>query len=184
MSNVREQLLWLKHPFTVMSKPKYGEMLMQAYTYANETSPDPSTKNGAVLIGQDGSTLGFGVNRFPRGVAETPSRLTDKAVKYRMVVHAESSTVFNAARHGKKVQGSTLYCPFYSCCECAKAIIQGGIVRVIGHAQLMALASEHTTWVGSIINAWAMLNEAGVECCLYDGVVGTTTRFNGQDVPV
>lgn len=157
--------------------------LCEAYKYANECSPDPSTKNGAVLVSTDGKFT-YGVNKFPEGIAETESRLTDKPTKYRLVVHAENGAIFNAAKHGKQVNGATLYCPFYACSECAKAIIQSGIKRVVGHAQIMALAFEHTTWVQSIVHAWDMLHEAGVECVLYDGMLGITTRFNGKDISV
>lgn len=184
MSEILKGVAWLPRPLTLTTSKIAQGRLREAYQYANETSPDPSTKNGAVLMGKDDRVLTYGVNRFPVGVAETESRLTNKETKYRLVVHAENGAVFNAAKHGKRVQGATLYCPFYSCSECAKAIVQSGIVRVVGHAQLMAMASEHTTWVQSIVDAWNVLHEAGVQCDLYDGVVGVTARFNGQDVPV
>ena len=184
MSNAMEIVKWLPLPITFTTERIARKKLLEAYTYANERSPDPSTKNGAVLICSDGTFIALGVNKFPEGVAETESRLTDKSTKYRLVVHAENSAIFNAAKHGKKVNGATLYCPFYACSECAKAIIQSGVKKVVGHAQLMALASDHTTWVQSIIDAWDMMHEAGVECVLYDGTVGITTRFNGQDIPV
>ena len=184
MSSILEVVSWLPTPIIFTKNGEVKRLLKDAYTYAQEMSPDPSTKNGSILVGRDGRILTYGVNRFPRGVAETPSRLTDKATKYRLVVHAESSAVFNAANHGKMVSGSTLYCPFYACSECAKAIVQSGIIRVVGHAQLMALASEHTTWVQSIIDAWHVLHEAGVSCELYDGDIGVITRFNGKDIQV
>jgi|GEM_PF-464624 len=184
MSDIRKGLEWLPCPLTLTTSEADRKLLIEAYQHANETSPDPNTKNGAVLIGKEGDILTYGVNRFPTGVAETESRLTNKETKYRLVVHAENGAIFNAARHGKIVHGATLYCPFYACSECAKAIIQGGVIRVVGHAQLMVLASGHTTWVKSITDAWDVLHEAGVQCDLYDGVVGITTRFNGQDIPV
>ena len=179
------QLLWLASPFLIATDELTRDRLRQAYGYGNKKSPDPSTKNGAVLVDANGrSILTFGVNKFPSGVAETEARLIDKETKYRMIVHAESSTILNAARLGVSTLDSVLYCPFYACSECAKAIIQGGVKKVVGHAQLMALASDHTTWVKSIVDAWDMLHEAGVQCVLYDGDVGVTTRFNGKDIPV
>jgi len=184
MNELLEGLKWLPKPLLLTTDEIDRSMLHKAYQHAGETSPDPSTKNGAILVGQDGSILTYGVNKFPDGVAETEARLTDKAVKYRLVVHAESSTILNAARDGKASLGSTLYCPYYACSECAKTIIQGGVKRMVGHAQLMVLALEHKTWVQSIIDAWEVLHEAGVQCYLYDGEVGATTRFNGKDIPV
>lgn len=184
MISIKDRLSWLKYPFTLTSDHLHLQMLRKAYEYANSNSPDPSTRNGAVLVSLYHGILSYGVNRFPNGIAETKSRLTDKATKYRMVVHAENGAIFNAARNGKSTRETTLYCPFYACFECAKAIIQSGIIKVVGHAQLMALAGNHTTWVESIVNAWEMMAEAGVECCLYDGEIGVTTRFNNQDIAV
>lgn len=184
MNNVKDQLSWLESPFNLVSDQLSRKMLKKAYAHANSTSPDPSTKNGSILIGLDGDILSYGVNRFPTGIAETKSRLEDKPTKYRLVVHAEDSAVLNAARNGRKVSGATLYCPYYACCDCAKAIIQGGIRRVVGHAQLMIVGSAHTTWVKSIVDAWEMLIESGVQCDLYDGNLDITTRFNGKDIVV
>lgn len=183
-NSMREAVSWLPEPIIFSNDEIDCMMLLKAYCHANETSPDPSTKNGAVLLNVHKHVLTFGVNRFPKGVAETEKRLLDKETKYRLVVHAESSAIFNAARHGKMTNGSTLYCPFYACSECAKAIIQSGVKRVVGHATIMALASEHTTWVQSIIDSWEVLHESGVECVLYDGIIGVTTRFNGKDILV
>ncbi len=185
MINVEQGLSWLPQSFEIIVNNEYcQELLGIAYKHANTHSPDPSTKNGAVLMGNDGLICAYGVNKFPNGIEETEDRLTDKKTKYRLVVHAESSAIFYAAKYGKETIGSTLYCPFYACSECAKAIIQAGVKKVIGHAQLMALASDHTVWVESIVNAWNMLHEAGVECALYDGPIGVTTRFNGKDIQV
>jgi len=184
MSDILRSLEWLPGPLCLTTGEIARRRLRDAYEHASDVSPDPSTKNGAVLVGVDGSVLAYGVNRFPIGVAEKTSRLIDKETKYRLIVHAENGAIFNAARHGKMVFGATLYCPFYACSECAKAIIQSGIKRVVGHAQLMALAVKHTVWTKSIVNAWDMLHEAGVQCCLYDGTIGEIIRFNGKDISI
>lgn len=182
MNKILDQLRWLPSPIVFTSDEDAKQKLFEAYDYSNKHSPDPSTKNGAIITNSIGEPIVYGVNKFPDGIAVTESRLTDKGTKYRLVVHAENGAVFNAARDGKSIKWATLYCPFYACSECAKAIIQSGIIRVVGHAQLMAKASEHTTWVKSITDAWDVLHEAGVQCSLYDGEVGITTRFNGQDI--
>ena len=101
-----------------------------------------------------------------------------------MIVHAELSAILEAAKKGLSTFNTTLYCPFYSCNECAKAIINSGIKKVIGHAQLMCLASQHTTWIDSIILGWSLLHESGVECYLYDGKFDLNTRFNGKDISI
>jgi len=184
MNDLQEQLGWLPMPFTLTNSIEDGHFLKLAYTHGNATSPDPSTKNGAVLVDPNYKIITYATNQFPRGVAETQPRLSDRSIKYRLIVHAENGAVFNAARHGKNTRDAILYCPFFCCSECAKAIVQAGIKRVVGHAQLMALASDHNNWVESIKYGWETLQEAGVECVLFDGVLGVMARLNYQDVAV
>ena len=47
------------------------------------------------------------------------------------VVHAEINAILFAAKHGNATNGCTMYLTLSPCIECAKAIIQAGIVRVI-----------------------------------------------------
>jgi len=182
MSNITNSLKWL--PITHLTTDYNDKfMLKQAYTYAGG-SPDPRTKNGAVLVNSEKFIIGYSANRFPRRVQETTERLNNRKIKLQIIVHAEHAAILHAARFGKATTESTLYCPFYACNECSKAIIEAGIVRVVGHAQLMSKASDHTEWVKSIILGWQLMIEAGVECCLYDGYLGLSTRFNGKDIVI
>jgi dCMP deaminase len=45
--------------------------------------------------------------------------------------HAEQNAITQAAYHGLKIQGSTLYCSFMPCIICTKMIINAGIVRIV-----------------------------------------------------
>lgn len=49
------------------------------------------------------------------------------------VLHAESNAITKVARSSNSSQGATLYCTLAPCFECAKLIIQAGIVRVLYH---------------------------------------------------
>jgi len=184
VSEISDRLNWLPKPLRLTRDEAAASFLAEAYTYAEASSPDPSTKNGAVLVGRNNEIITYGVNKFPPGVAETQERLMSKEIKYRLIVHAESGAILNAAKNGRIVRGATLYCPFYACSECAKAIIHSEIETVVGHAQLMAMAAEHATWTKSIVAGWGAMLEAGVRCILYDGEIGAISRFNGQDVLV
>lgn len=46
-------------------------------------------------------------------------------------IHAEMSTICDAARLGRALKGSTLFCTTFPCHICAKHIIASGIVRVV-----------------------------------------------------
>lgn len=93
-------------------------------------SKDPSTKIGVVLVDKERRVLGLGYNGFPRGVEDTAERLNDRPTKYKLVVHAEVNAILNCTH---RPEGATLYMwpggP--PCNECAKAVIQAGIKRMV-----------------------------------------------------
>ena len=184
MNDLLKSLHWLPQPFAITTNLDDYHFLRLAYMHGNATSPDPSTKNGAVLVSKKHKIIAYATNRFPTGIAEIESRLDNRPIKYRMVVHAEHGAILNAARNGKSTNETILYCPFYACSECAKSIIQAGIQRVIGHAQIMAIGATHNTWIQSIKYGWEMMQEAGVECVLFNGIFGITARFNYKDIAI
>ena len=63
-------------------------------------SKDPSMSVGAVIVGPDREIRSAGFNGFPRGIADTKERLSDRDVKLQLVVHAEMNAVLAAARVG------------------------------------------------------------------------------------
>jgi len=154
------------------------DLLRNAYRLAEMCSDDPNTKNGAILISADGRIIGTGVNRFPRGVKVTPERLM-RPMKYEFMEHAERTAIFDACRRCENTVGSTMYCPWYACAPCARAIIEAGIVRVIGHKQIFDRTPEH--WKETIAIGNEMFREAGVEAIQFDGPIGDCTSFfNGE----
>lgn len=48
--------------------------------------------------------------------------------------HAEMNAIIQAAKNGVSTKGATLYCRMEPCLDCAKAIINAGIVRVVAQA--------------------------------------------------
>tara|TARA_R110000851_G_scaffold104499_1_gene222203 strand:- start:360 stop:611 length:252 start_codon:yes stop_codon:yes gene_type:complete len=69
--------------------PKWMKRFMDMAVHVSEWSKDPSRKIGAVIV--DPNTrqiLSLGYNGFPQGI-EDDARLNDKAVKRKLVVHAE-----------------------------------------------------------------------------------------------
>ena len=95
-------------------------------------SKDPSTKIGAVAIGEKGQVLAQGYNGFPRGIDDSYDRLFTRETKYKYVVHAEMNCIYNATYNGVSLQGATIYISGLPVCsECAKGLIQVGIQRVV-----------------------------------------------------
>lgn len=122
-------------------------------------SKDPSTKIGAVIIGNKGQIISQGFNGFPRGISDSPERYDDRPTKYKYVVHAEANAIYNAIHNGANTNGATIYVTGLPVChECAKAIIQTGIAKVV-----MDTHPHETTWKESGEFAVDMLLHAGIE---------------------
>ncbi len=59
------------------------------------------------------------------------SRPIKRLVTKQEVLHAESNAIMKVTRSHSSSIGSTLYCTLAPCFECAKLIIQAGVVRVV-----------------------------------------------------
>lgn len=128
-------------------------------------SKDTSTQVGAVIVGHDKQIVSTGFNGFPRGIDETDPARWERPIKYQYVEHAERNAIYNAARTGVSLTGCTLYLvgmgpPCVPCTECAKAVIQSGITRVVGKAYKPLPES----WNDDLEFASALMKEAGVGC--------------------
>ena len=113
-------------------------------------SKDPSTQVGAVIVDQEHKVVGIGYNGFPIGCSDDEfpwGREGDMLeTKYAFVVHAELNAILNSTRD---LHGCTLYVSLFPCNECAKAIIQSGIRKIVYEDDKYAAADN--------------LNAAGVE---------------------
>lgn len=153
--------------------------LREAYHEATK-SPDRSTQNGAVIV-RDGQIILRDYTHLPDGFEETDSRMLERPRKYAFSVHAERAIIFQAARKGISLAGTTMYVPWYACADCAQAIIQAGIKEVVGHAYMFDLTPTHPSWMQTIQDAFEMLSESDVITKLFIGpVFGPSIRFNGN----
>ena len=144
-----------------MHGKKWGDRYLNLAKEVSTWSRDPSTKVGAVVIGDHGQLLSQGYNGFPRGVGDSAARYKNRDVKYKLVVHAEMNAIYNAGLNGISLDGATLYvygCPI--CNECAKGIIQVGIKKVVSLRPKDLKSLDR--WTQSIKDAKAMFTEAEV----------------------
>lgn len=146
----------------------WKELLKKAYEKAKE-SADPSTQNAALLVNDAGNVLVMETNRFPEGVITNKERW-ERPLKYKFIEHAERNVCYVSAKQGIKTEGLTMVCPWAACSDCARGIIQSGIIRLVTHQQAHDRSPEF--WAKEIEIAFAMLKEAGVEIIMYDGAIG------------
>lgn len=96
-------------------------------------SKDPSTTVGACIVDNNHKVVSIGYNGMPRGVDDNLipwGHGQGLMSKYLYVCHAEFNAILNT-RDGSALNGCTIYVTLFPCNECAKAIIQVGIKKII-----------------------------------------------------
>ena len=83
---------------------------------------------GALLV-KDKMIISDGYNGTPAGFENECEDEHDNTKSY--VLHAEANAITKVAKSNNSSEGSTLYITTSPCVECAKLIIQSGIVRVV-----------------------------------------------------
>ncbi len=120
-------------------------------------SKDPNTQVGACIVDRDNKVVSIGYNGMPRGCNDQEFPWEREGgfldTKYAYVVHAELNAILNSPR---PVSGCTIYVSLFPCNECAKAIIQSGIRKIVYESD------KYDGTEGNIASK-KMLNEAGVE---------------------
>lgn len=147
--------------------------MAQAF-FVSGKSKDPSTKCGCVIASPDNDILVLGWNDLPRGIAHRADR-HQRPQKYIWTEHAERNAIYNAGRMGVSLKGAKLYVTRMPCPDCARAIIQSGIISVnsIVYEDEFEWAERTKT-----VEACFMLKEAGVCVNLFSpDTEGRLSRF-------
>jgi dCMP deaminase len=143
---------------------KWHERYMEAAKLYSSWSEDPNKKVGAVIV-KDNRMVSYGYNGFPSGVGvgHNCCRLKNKEQKLEYIVHGEMNAITTAARMGHSVNDSTLYCNWFPCTGCAKAIIQAGIIEVVTYPP-----NKESSWWPKMKIALTMFAESGVKVTYLD----------------
>jgi len=124
----------VNNEFDAYNGPTYRAWLTQAYQHAANKSKDKSTQLAALLVHPEQGLVAAAVNEFPKRIEVTDKRL-ERPAKYEYTEHAERNVIFRCAERGFSTSGLIMYCPWYSCIDCSRAIIQAGIKEVVGHKE-------------------------------------------------
>jgi deoxycytidylate deaminase len=158
-----------------MELMNHQELLQRAYVQA-KNSPDESNQNGALLwCPRTSRQVGNSYNHFNK----VKPKLGNRDEKLARITHAEEGAIHSA---WGAVGPLWMYCPWASCAECARDIINcgGEIQRLIVHTERMNLTPER--WVASIKYAHDMLAEAGVGLTYVSGPIAGAPKIwvNGR----
>lgn len=83
---------------------------------------------GALIV-KDRMIISDGYNGTPSGFENECEDENDHTKPY--VLHAEANAITKVAKSNNSSEGATLYITASPCLECAKLIIQAGIIRVV-----------------------------------------------------
>ncbi|WP_416325358.1 deoxycytidylate deaminase [[Eubacterium] hominis] len=110
----------------------WDEYFMGLAHLSAKRSKDPSTQVGAVIVSKEHRVVGIGYNGFPNGCSDDEFPWDRDGefsqTKYPFVVHAELNAILNS---NADLHGCSIFVSLFPCNECAKAIIQSGISRIV-----------------------------------------------------
>jgi dCMP deaminase len=153
---------------TFVKQRKWDERFLALAEHIARWSRDPSTKTGAVIVDADNRVVSMGYNGLAKGVEDTPTRYSDRDLKYKIIVHCERNAIIFAHQN---LQGCTMYTwPFMSCATCAAMVIQSGITRVV------APPSTNPRWQADFELSTQMFSESKVTLQLVGNEVHVTPQ--------
>ena len=135
----------------------WDDRFLNLASFVSKWSKDPSTKVGAVLVGQDKREVALGYNGFPPGFDDSKLVNSSRRKRLRYTLHAERNVLDNAKF---SCVNSTLYVTHPPCCDCAKSLVSKGISRVVWRKPNYGF---YRRWRASIVHAITMMTEADIE---------------------
>lgn len=103
-----------------------------------------TTQVGAIILGPDNEGGPWGYNGAPRGSMADEDERKSRPEKYWWMEHAERNAIYAAARTGFATKGCTIVVTHLPCMDCARAIVQAGIVKVVASTgELSGKWDEH-----------------------------------------
>jgi dCMP deaminase len=105
----------------------WDDYFMALAVLASWRSPSQKLQVGAVLV-RDGRVLTTGYNGYIAGAPQVSVEVDGREVN---TIHAEQNAITYAARNGLAIDQATVYSTHYPCLDCTKALIAGGVRRVV-----------------------------------------------------
>ena len=122
-----------------MNRPTWEEYFMEITRLVAKRATCLRRQVGAVLV-MDKRLLATGYNGAPSGLThclEVGCLREEKQIpsgeRHELCrgLHAEQNVIIQAAFHGIRIQGSTLYCTNLPCAICTKMLINAGIKEIV-----------------------------------------------------
>lgn len=157
-------------------RPTWDEHFISICHAVRNRSPDPSTQTGSVIVGPDKEIRSTGYNGFVRGIRDDVPERFKRPGKYKWFEHGERNAIYNAARMGTSLKDCTLYCTWPPCSDCARGIVQSGILDIV-----VETIKVPTRWFEDFSVGLEMTREAGVRLRLVNSDEAVTELVEVPD---
>ena len=160
----------------------WDELFMRHVYLIAQKSKDKYTKVGAVLV-KNNSIISEGYNGIPRKVSDSFEDRQERPEKYFWFEHAERNAIYNCARIGVSTEGATLYTQGSPCADCARGIINSGIVEIVLHEQFendISSNMNRNKWVDSANRSSIMFTETETKLRMFSGKLNVKTLVGGK----
>jgi dCMP deaminase len=120
-------------------RPSWDEYFLEIAMLVGKRATCIKRTVGAILV-KDNRILSTGYNGSPKGmrhcaevgcIRKEMSLPSGQRHELCRGLHAEQNAIIQAAVHGVKIDGATIYCTYQPCVICAKMMINAGIVRIV-----------------------------------------------------
>ncbi len=115
----------------IIKVPNWDDYFMSMVYLIARKSKDKRTHIGAIIVGKDKEIKSTGYNSFVRGLNDNVSKRQEKPEKDYWFEHAERNAIYNATLVGTSLKGCKMYTNGVPCMDCARGIVQSGILEVI-----------------------------------------------------
>lgn len=138
----------------------WDRRFMELARHIGGWSKDRSRRVGCIIVGPHNDIRATGYNGFPRGIDDDAEARHQRPEKYRWTEHAERNAIYNAARTGVALQGCRLFLPWFPCMDCARAVIQTGLIEIV----CLEPDFGDPQWGDEFRSVFVLLNEAKIPC--------------------
>ena len=143
-------------------------------------SKDERTHIGAAIIGPDKELKSTGYNSFVRRLNDNIPERQEKPEKFYWIEHAERNAIYNATLIGTSLNGCKMYTNGIPCMDCARGIVQSGILEVIVDKEWNEDNSER--WAEHAKRTIQMFKETGVKLRYWEGNLVKVEKFRRGEI--
>jgi len=161
--------------------PDWDTYFMSMVYLVASKSKDKKTRIGAIVVGNDKEIKSTGYNGFVRGLNDNVHEKQEEPEKYYWFEHAERNAIYNATLIGTSLKGCRMYTNGIPCMDCARGVVQSGILEVIVDKRWND-ANSSGKWEEHAKRSLDMFEEVRVKVRYWEGNILKIEKFRRGEI--